>query len=178
MTNLMLDIETLGTEPNSVILSIGAALFDEKGVHHSKHWVLSSLAQIRAGRTVDPETLMWWDKQSPEAREVITQASQSSKTVSNDLGEFIVWVKDRVDPEKVLVWSNGASFDVVLIESLARQLGLVVPWNFRNIRCYRTARALLPINTQAQRAGVHHNAEHDAIFQAEIVAAILRELWL
>lgn len=172
--NLMVDLETLGTEPSSVILSIGAAIFNENGVLHSKQWVLNADAQQRAGRTINPKTISWWEAQSPEAREVLAQSRTRAKTVSNDLGEFIVWVKDRVDPVKVQVWSNGASFDVVLIEHLASQLNLVVPWDFRNVRCYRTVMALFPPALKRERLGTFHNAEHDAVYQAQNIGDFLK----
>jgi hypothetical protein len=40
--NVMIDLETLGTRPGCVILSIGAAVFDEKDIVHRHHVIIST----------------------------------------------------------------------------------------------------------------------------------------
>ncbi len=41
----MIDIETLSTEPNAVVLSIGACAFTDKGIVSSTHIHLNMLEQ-------------------------------------------------------------------------------------------------------------------------------------
>ncbi len=65
-THAMIDIETLGTEPGSVVLSVGAVKFDPFNniePNNGKHWMLDVDAQTNVGRLVDESTLAWWGKQ-------------------------------------------------------------------------------------------------------------------
>ena len=62
-THAMIDIETLGTTPDCVVLSVGAVKFDPYKLEepHSKMlWRPSGDEQINANRRVDQNTLEWW----------------------------------------------------------------------------------------------------------------------
>ena len=68
-THAMIDIETLGTMPNSVILSVGAVKFDpfkSDEPHDGRHWKIDVDAQTSKGRFVDEKTLAWWSKQEKD----------------------------------------------------------------------------------------------------------------
>ena len=65
-THAMIDIETLGTEPDSVVLSVGAVKFDPFTLtdpHAKTLWRPEIDAQSNAGRSVLDDTLQWWAKQ-------------------------------------------------------------------------------------------------------------------
>ena len=58
-THAMIDIETLGTMPNSVILSVGAVKFDpfkSDEPFDGRHWKIDVDAQTSKGRFVDDST--------------------------------------------------------------------------------------------------------------------------
>ena len=58
-THAMIDIETLGTLPESVILSVGGVKFDPftpNEPHDGKHWKLDADEQTNNGRFVDDKT--------------------------------------------------------------------------------------------------------------------------
>ena len=76
--DVMLDIETGGTRPGSVIYSIGAVVFDT--FYDESNWPtfyspINRQSCLGYGMTEDPDTILWWDEQSEEAREVIRQAN-------------------------------------------------------------------------------------------------------
>ena len=48
-------------------------------------------------------------------------------------------------------------------------------WPYRNNRCYRTLKGLLPA-IELERSGTHHNALDDAITQARHLQKIVRTL--
>ena len=71
-TDVMIDIESLDTSPDCVILTIGAVLFDPCG-----HGIIDKI-EIRPtiedqteiyNRSINDATMEWWGKQSPEAIE-------------------------------------------------------------------------------------------------------------
>ena len=72
-THVSIDIETLGTAPGSVILTIGAVAFNRHGLIPERNGILGTFYQridldysLRAGLTVDASTLRWWFSQ-PQA---------------------------------------------------------------------------------------------------------------
>ena len=62
----MIDIETLGTSPDCVVLSVGAVKFDpftNIEPHNRLLWRPSTEEQFKANRTVLDSTLEWWATQ-------------------------------------------------------------------------------------------------------------------
>lgn len=168
MKHLMLDFETLATTPDAAVLSLGACVFDNEKILAEHYTVFDLAAQLKT-RRVDASTIGWWFDQGDAAKAVIKQAVASRKNTPEWGAEFVAWVSQNAEPSKVQVWSNGANFDVVIIEHLLSQLRLSPPWKFWNVRCYRTLKSLFPIETGVERGGVKHNALDDAKFQANCV---------
>lgn len=176
-----IDLETLGTVPGSVILSIGAVVFDptknvENCLGKEFYCVVSRADSMRLGLSVSPDTLAWWERQTPEARQVLTDADDLEKSdlVSDALSMLADWL-----PPNAYIWSNGANFDQPLLSVAYDKLGRETPWKFWNSRCHRTilglhpnAKALAPRNLMA------HNALEDAKTQAKHVVAVARGLGL
>jgi len=177
VTDLMIDIETLGTGPDSVVCSVGAVAMDMDklqvlGIHG--HWALDWNSQIRAGRKIDPDTVAWWMQQHDLARQALVSpnARQAhTPVILREISEFFA----RVKPAGV--WANGADFDCVLIQSLYRSFEQPAPFNFRQHRCYRTVRALCPyVQSRPMGNKVAHNALHDALYQADQLMDYLASL--
>jgi hypothetical protein len=74
MSDVMIDLETLGRRPGCVVLSIGAVEFGPAGLGREFYIVLDIFGQKSLGLHEDPDTLAWWEAQSIEARQVLTQA--------------------------------------------------------------------------------------------------------
>tara|TARA_R110000851_G_scaffold45642_6_gene111582 strand:- start:33 stop:362 length:330 start_codon:yes stop_codon:yes gene_type:complete len=75
MKHIMVDIETLGTDSNSVIISISAVAFDiVTGKFGNVFEVgISILEQAIHGGVVDNDTITWWASQSKSAKKALTQ---------------------------------------------------------------------------------------------------------
>ena len=76
--SVMIDLETLGTVANSIILSIGAVKFDLNSNHIADDGFYASISidsNLHAGRQLSESTLLWWLDQSKEA-----QASSASRS--------------------------------------------------------------------------------------------------
>lgn len=180
MKHVMIDLETLGTQPGSVILSIGAVLFDpnapvEECLGKEFYCVVSTGSCKEANLEINQDTLDWWDKQSAEARTVIDQAAaEGAFTLTHALEELAKFI-----PAGALVWSNGANFDQPLLDVAYNRVSVNLPWKYYNSRCYRTIKALCSrdVAKALEPATVcAHNALEDAKWQALHMAKIVNEV--
>lgn len=163
--NTMVDLETLGRRAGCSILSIGAVHFDDYGVEDELYIVVNKASCTEAGLHVDPDTLAWWEKQSPEARQVLADA-EAGMPLTVALDAFGAFAKGTN------VWGNGADFDNAILYACYAAVGKDVPWPFWNSRCYRTLKNLRK-DIKLDRKGTYHNALDDARTQAEHAAMIL-----
>lgn len=164
-TQVMLDLETLGQKPGSVIVAIGAVKFSSGEITSSFYERVDPESCISLGLHMDASTVMWWLKQESAARVEITKPG---KHLSPVLLDFADWLGDK-DAE---IWGNGAAFDNVLLADAYDRAQIQRPWKFWNDRCYRTVKSLRPDVTM-QRDGTHHNALDDAKSQALHLMALL-----
>lgn len=164
-TNVMLDLETLGTSPGSAILSIGAVKFGNGGIQDRFYARIDLANNMRLSLRIDASTIMWWLKQSDEARLEITEPGGLLVVV---LLEFDKWLGTK----ECKIWGNGAAFDNALLAEAYRVTELELPWQFRNDRCYRTLKNFFPQVPLPPGTGTKHNALDDAEFQAKHLMAI------
>lgn len=169
MKHVMLDLETLGTTSDAVIMSIGAVKFDLESDRIDDAGFYASVSvesNLDLRRVINESTLMWWLKQEPAAQAVFHEPKQ---TLEQSLCELSDWF-DRDDYE---IWANGASFDTPMVEHAFRQIKMDAPWRYNASRCFRTYKALpFAKGVSVPFTGTKHNALHDAIHQARTLQAI------
>jgi hypothetical protein len=171
---IMVDLETLGVNSFSVILSIGAVRFEAGPMQAMEPFYQSIKLEsaLACGLKIDPSTLVWWLGQGKEARQVFTDPEAVALPIALDA--FTDWYNSRPDR----LWGNSASFDLGLLANAYKACQKELPWKFYNERCYRTLKGL-PIAkdvTMPKRVGTHHNALDDAITQAHHCRAILKAM--
>jgi len=170
MLDIMLDLETMSTQPHAAITQIGAVEFDLDcgliGQTFHAHIALPSNADH--ARHIDADTVLWWMKQSEEARAAFLLPSVS---LPEALISFSSWMSYRGETKHLKVWGNGASFDNVILTSAYKACLINQPWRYYNDRCYRTIKSMHP-SIPMERTGTHHNALDDAISQAKHLCAI------
>jgi hypothetical protein len=154
----MLDLETLGQAPGSVIVAIGAVKFGDGATHAEFYQRVDPQSCVNLGMKIDAPTVLWWLGQPDAARQEIIK---SGSNLTDALMAFADWVGDA-DAE---VWGNGAGFDNVLLADAYDRAHFVRPWKFWNDRCYRTVKGMYP-HVAMDRRGTHHNALDDAKSQA------------
>ena len=172
MNNIMMDIETLDTRHTAQVMSIGLARFDETGVKSAMYWVLQREDQEEMGRTVSESTIKWWAEQKADAQQVITDYNENPIETHHSL----LLIKDWMGA-KPIVWGNGADFDNAIVASLYATFETEVPWSHKHSRCYRTLAALCPptvIDHLPPKAGTHHHALDDALYQATCAVRMLK----
>ena len=171
MEHLMLDLETLGTEQDCPVLSIGAVKFDPRSGQLGEQFyeVLDIQEQFDAGRKMSASTFIWWMKQGDDARRAIHTPAGRAHAADIVLDKFA-----RYFSGSTYIWSNGAGFDVPIIEDMMRQYKVTIPWKFWDIRDTRTAGHLAGVRLAKQ--GVAHNALDDAISQANWIHQCYQKL--
>ena len=172
MIHAMIDLETLSTNPNAVILTIGGVKFNpHTSVIPSQgmYFRVDVDSQTSMGREVMPETLDWW-------------ATQPKEIADEALGD-----KDRISLEEMVktinkwsvgvdvFWCQGPLFDYAILQNIYKQLGHPVPWQYWQIRDSRTLGSLVPRDPNEKRTGLH-NALEDCYFQARKVQKIYKQL--
>lgn len=167
MADIMIDIESLDTGPQCVILTIGAVLFDPKGQGIIEKLELRPTIeeQTELGRTINDDTLRWWGEQSEAAQEeALGDRDRVPFAECMDILYKFCWLHNNGN-----VWSNGASFDVVVMESAWKQLGKLPPWNFWKIRDTRTIYDITGVKLKDGGHTTSHKAVEDAERQAIVV---------
>lgn len=170
--DIMLDLETMSTQPNAAIVSIGAVVVDfENNCLGDEFYATNTLkSAVETGGAVDIDTVMWWLAQSKAAQNEIATATQH---ISRSLDQFEEWVR-QYGPG-VRVWGNGATFDNVLLRNTYLRQGRLAPWGSKNDRCFRTLREGLPTPAVMPLDGISHNALSDAKWQGQYLLELRRE---
>lgn len=173
--HVMVDIETLGRTEKAVILSIGATKFNpnDLGEVISKFYVtVSPQSCVDIGMTMDVSTIMWWmhPDRSVARDQLITEAG-SRLDIHSALEGFAIWY----GPNSLPTWGNGATFDNVILKNTYALARMELPWTFRDDRCFRTLKNLVP-KQEEFFFGTHHNALDDAMYQTQMLQRIVAAL--
>ncbi|KYU48513.1 exodeoxyribonuclease VIII, partial [Escherichia coli] len=132
--HLMIDLKTMGKNPDAPIISIGAIFFDpqtgDMGPEFSKTIDLET-----AGGVIDRDTIKRWLKQSREAQSAIM-------TDEIPLDDALLQLREFIDENSgeffVQVWGNGANFDNTILRRSYERQGIPCPWRYYNDRDVRT----------------------------------------
>lgn len=180
--NLMLDFETFGTDPRSIVLTLGAVAFNKTGIVGEQLFEFDMADQVKQNRNFSADTLLWWFKQSQEARDALqpTDFKLSCANFLKQFGEFVDTNLKEVneDRSELKPWGNGANFDIPIIEDIYKNttdFKAEIPWKFWNVWCFRTFNNIFNCkNMVARPHGTHHNALEDARYQTNCVLAVYK----
>ncbi|MEB5580488.1 3'-5' exoribonuclease [Klebsiella quasipneumoniae] len=181
--HVMVDQETMGKKHNAPIVAIGAVVFDPAtgSIGESFYKVVCLESSVNWGAVIDPSTVIWWLKQSSEARSAIV--NDDAIPLQDALLQFREFVSDNVagGSKKAQVWGNGASFDNSILRSSYDCIAEDYPWEYWNDRDVRTMVELgqaisFDPKTTIPFEGSRHNALADAIHQARYVSAIWQRI--
>ncbi|HBA7058421.1 TPA: exonuclease, partial [Escherichia coli] len=175
--HLMIDLKTMGTNPDAPIISIGAIFFDPQTGDMGAEFI-KTIDLETAGGVIDRGAIKYWWKQSREAQSAIM-------TDEIPLDDALLQLREFIDENSgeffVQVWGYEASFDNVILRRSYERQGIPCPWSYYNDRGVRTIVELgKAIDFDARTAipfeGERHNALDDARYQAKYVSAIWQKL--
>lgn len=173
----VLDFETLSTEHNAALLSIGAVIRDfNTGQQVDTFYAnITPDSSIAAGLHISESTKAWWAKQGQAAQDVLSVDQRPLRDVLTDFAEWL----EKHDVEYAI--GNGPRADNQWLESACKALSMKSPIKFW---CDLDMRTLTFIGTYILGLdhwhntfkGVKHNALHDAINEAEFCNAVFQKL--
>lgn len=173
----MVDLETLGRRPYCPVLTIGACAFnldDDLPIVDVFYQAVRLDSCLEVGLRVDADTLKWWMEQNDAARTAAFLDPHAVK-LPNALDAFTDWIGSR----PMQFWGNSARFDMGILEAAYTACGKEVPWLFWNERDYRTVKGLVAAkDIPLTRVGMLHQAQDDAVSQANHLRTICKQLQL
>ena len=160
--HVMLDIETLATTPDAVVMSVGVVKFDpHTGTPYNKTlWRPDIDEQTERDRHVSESTLEWWAKQ-PDHIQEDAFSDEGRIPVTEFMKELNRYC---VGMEKI--WCQGPQFDMLILENLYIQYGHHFGWQFWQVMDCRTLFQLMPVDPRKAIQQDLHSADADAYYQA------------
>lgn len=176
---IVLDLETLGTEPGCPILSIGACAFDLESGNEPAFYRKIHLAHQPTYK-ISVDTLKWWMEQDHAAQAAAWIEGEDAENYYAALQLFGIWVdsvRKSAGEDGITIWGNSSSFDNEILRAAYKHCGLGAPWNFREDRDFRTLRALYKEKVpEPTFIGLRHHAKDDAIHEAHWLKLILQRM--
>jgi len=178
----MFDVETLGVDSNSVVLSAGLVHF-EPGKNQSYQDLLDNACyvkfkakeQIDMKRQVDLGTLEWWKNQHDYVRECALSPSKHDLTIQEAFAIMHAWLNKFPNYQKQTMWARG-SLDQMVIDNLARAVDSQPLTGYNMWRDVRTAVDILYGSTNGyceivypgfeRAACIKHHPVHDCALDA------------
>lgn len=171
MRHVMLDIETLGLTPGSVVTAFAAVAFTEDEILDSVSHALDIVKVQRAGFTMDASTTRWWMQQGDEAirRSLFGTMDPCAAAV-----QFHNWCGGH---NAQRFWARGQDFDFPIMEAFQRHFIQAVPWDYNQKRDTRTiVDDHLPKIDRPEFEGVQHDPLSDAVHEVRCLQATWRRM--
>ena len=166
MADLMIDLEGLGTGPDTTILTIAAQSFDPfgSGYCEPKYYARISL-ESQPDRSIQQSTIDWWATQPAAARDEAF-AEQDRIPLDQALDELgrLIWHSKRI-------WAQGPTYDMNILEHAYKSYGKPIPWQFYAVRDSRTVFSLWP---GLPKPATSHHALEDCRRQIALLQTTLQ----
>lgn len=156
MKQFMVDVETLSTKDDAVVLSAAITWFDaadtdvtyEDLVARSLYVKFDAKEQIdKYQRKVSSDTLQWWSQQSESIRKLCFKPSPKDSSAVEGIEKIRAYIKS-VNPNETLFWARG-SLDSRVLEFLCSAVGVAPIARYNQWMDVRTAIRLLKETTNA-----------------------------
>lgn len=170
--HIMVDLETFGTDNDSVICSIGAVEFDITTGKTGREFYekIDIQSALDAGMKVKGSTLIWWLKQSEDARKELYNADTKNIVhVLQMLQEFF----NNCGIE-CQVWGNSNRFDLGILHNAYKSFNTDIPWDFRKERDVRT---LVSFRPEVQKNCIFEGTAHNALADCKHQIKYCSQIW-
>lgn len=176
--HLMIDVETLGTRPGSVVTNIGVVAFAMPEADVNVPFIdtgmeipLNPQEQIDLGFKVDWDTIRWWMAQSREAQALLPKVGFSLEVGLTLLREYV----SRWDVEGV--WGNGPDFDLTAMNILFENADIACPWKYNKGRDCRTLADVIQYGLSDEVIRPKPAIAHSALSDARAQALWVQRMW-
>lgn len=167
MSDVMIDLETMGLGPKAAIVSIGAVRFDKTQILDKFYCTVDLEDAVNCGLELDASTVLFWLNQSKEAQSALqSEFNLPLRVALISLNKFIT------ASDTNHIWANGYK-DFQWLESASRATDLELDWHYSRERDFRTFKAMHP-TIQIEDESIAHRAIDDALWQARYIMEILK----
>ena len=153
MTDIIIDLETLGTRPGCTIIEIGACVVDNRtgaicanfSRRVSGTYSYSDVRRVAEWKDccggVDSATATWWtmDAGRDETLRKILSMRYSPSADIDALIALAEWCAAVRDFDDARVWGNGPTFALSILAHAYEREHIPLPWYSYEERCVRTA---------------------------------------
>jgi hypothetical protein len=168
MLHYMIDIETLGQGPESMVLSIAAVKFDQDKVIKSIELYPCLTEQHGQGQKIDIYTLMWWEKNREILSNYLATARKSLNFCYYQLAFFLYEKGDQTQ-----IWTKSPRFDLQILENLWKNHPHL--WDYRSQGDVRAAEfKLRQKQIPLVRPEQSHNSLSDCLAQVQNLQKFLQ----
>ena len=162
--HLVLDIETLGVEYGSTVLSIGAVCGD-------KEFYVNNIATHVYKGEINHDTVKWWLTVPSETARKELYSQNQNNAMCDVLDNFIKFV-EKVEPD--YFWGNSPDFDFGHLEYWLKKHHKRIPWKFYQLRDIRTIKEFVEVEPLDNE--LKHIAIEDARHEHKILMAFLKKV--
>jgi len=166
--DLMIDLEGLGTGPDTTILTIAAQAFDPFGNQEfTQQYYARVTLESQETRSIQQGTIDWWATQPAAARdEAFNEAGRIPLDQALDELGKLIWHSKRI-------WAQGPTYDMNILEHAYKSYGKPIPWQFYAVRDSRTVFSLWP---GLPKPPTSHHALEDCRRQIALLQDTLKHL--
>lgn len=164
----MIDLEGLGTGPDTTILTIAAQAFDPFDQHQfTQQYYTRVTLESQENRSIQQGTIDWWATQPAVARdEAFGEENRIPLDQALDELGRLIWHAKRI-------WAQGPTYDMNILEHAYKSYGKPIPWQFYAVRDSRTVFSLWP---ELPKPPTSHHALEDCRRQIGLLQTTLKHL--
>lgn len=183
--NVMINLETLSTHANAAIIEIGAVEFNKYtgDIGERLNIIINPSDWCKNERHVDGNTVQWWLKQSKQAIERFTTQQKDIEYLNLDkaleqLKYFINDCGNYDEEQSVVVWVNGSTMDITILQSAYEHFNMKLPWKYWSVNDVRTIVGLNPLIKENCKftEGIKHSAVSDCLHQIKYLTDAIKTL--
>ena len=174
IVHVMVDLETMGTAPDAMVLSIGACTFHPVQSLPSQNFYATINPKTSSGKMEIDTVKFWLDQAASDVKPPINGTTPEYQVV----GSFLDWLQDKTPPNggEPIIWANGTDFDIPKLDRLLQFKRYDRAWKYSSVRDCRTIFKLFgEYGIKPPKLNAHH-ALGDAVWQAEYLTSIINNL--
>lgn len=171
MNDVMIDIETLGISPLSIITQLGGVYFDRTDGTLGDEFLrnLDIIQSLKEGFQVQGETLEWWLNR-PKEQVTFLEMYEGGFDIRQNLHDFNEFLRGAKN-----IWCH-ATFDFVHVTEALKKLDIKPSYDYTIARDIRTLQHLAHIPRVKSTQNKTHNALDDCKHQVEYCVPYLNKL--
>lgn len=160
-SHVMIDMETLSTEPDAAIVEISLAQFNPRSGKIFKELKVKFDIDdvLKSGYDVSKSTLIdFWLNQPEEVRKDVLIDNNNRRSLLNGWSEVCHFIESIDNP---FVWGKGPTFDIAKAAyAIKQEVSTTLPWKYYNERCVRS---ILAIDPKLAKSVVFEGAKHESM---------------